>query len=301
MGELAKRESANAPQWGIEEIARAAEMIARSGLFGMKTPEQAAALMLIAQAEGMHPAAAARDYHIIQGRPALRADAMLARFQQAGGKVEWLEYTDQRVSARFSHPNSPKPVTVTWDMEQAKRAGLAGKDNWRKYPRQMLRARVISEGVRMTFPGVAVGVYTPEEVADFDDGETVTAEYREVPAAPAPKPAKPSRPYAPAELREAIRKAADALDGKPLEDGETKRAAIAEILATSDGEVAPDLLAWLVGEREPHNLTGAETAALWRWLKPERDEAGWLPDPVALQELDAAIAALKSGDVQLPE
>lgn len=42
--------------------------IAKSGLFGMKTPDQAVALMLIAQAEGMHPAIAARDYHVIQGR-----------------------------------------------------------------------------------------------------------------------------------------------------------------------------------------------------------------------------------------
>ena len=77
------------------------------------------------------------------------------------------------VSAYFSHPTAgPKPVLVDWTMERAKTARLTGKDNWSKYPRQMLKARVISEGVRMTFPGVTVGLYTPEEVMQFDDDKT---------------------------------------------------------------------------------------------------------------------------------
>ena len=61
------------------DIERMGSAIAKSGLFGIKTPEQAIALMLIAQAEGMHPAIAARDYHVISNRPTLKADAMLAR------------------------------------------------------------------------------------------------------------------------------------------------------------------------------------------------------------------------------
>jgi hypothetical protein len=151
----------------MADIERMAAAVAKSGLFGIKTPEQAAALMLIAQAEGMHPAIAARDFHVIQGRPALKADAMLARFQAAGGRVAWTSYTDQRVAATFSHPAGGS-VDIDWTIEQAKRAGLTGKDVWRQYPRAMLRARVISEGIRTCYPGVAVGVYTPEEIGDFD-------------------------------------------------------------------------------------------------------------------------------------
>lgn len=151
----------------VNDIQTMALAIAKSGLFGMKSPEQAMALMLIAQAEGMHPAIAARDYHVIQGRPALKADAMLARFQAAGGKVEWLKYDDKEVSGKFSHPQGGT-ATITWTIQQAMAAGLASKDVWRQYPRQMLRSRVISEGVKTIYPGVAVGVYTPEEVQDFD-------------------------------------------------------------------------------------------------------------------------------------
>lgn len=140
--------------------------VAKSGLFGVRTPEQALSLMLIAQAEGLHPALAARDYHVINGKPTLKSDALLARFQANGGRVEWTEYTDAAVSARISH-QAGGSVEIKWTIAQAERAGLTRNPTWKSYPRQMLRARVISEGVRAVFPGVAVGVYTSEEVQDM--------------------------------------------------------------------------------------------------------------------------------------
>lgn len=151
-----------------------AHAIAKSGLFGMKSAEQAIALMLVAQAEGSHPAIAARDFHVIQGRPALKADAMLARFQAAGGKVRWTSYTNERVAGVFSHPAGGE-IEVDWTIAQAKAANLTGKDVWRQYPRAMLRARVISEGIRTVFPGVAVGVYTLEEIGDMAPGAAQAA------------------------------------------------------------------------------------------------------------------------------
>lgn len=150
----------------MTDIEKMGLAIAKSGLFGMKTPEQAIALMCIAQAEGLHPAIAARDYHIIQGRPALKADAMLARFQKAGGAVEWHDYTDMKVSATFSH-SSGGSVKVEWDLQRAKTADLGSNGMWKKYPRQMLRARVISEGIRTVYPGVNAGFYTREEEEDI--------------------------------------------------------------------------------------------------------------------------------------
>ena len=148
-----------------------ANAIVKSGLFGMKTPDQALALMIVATAEGRHPGSVASDYHIIQGRASLKSDSMLARFQQSGGRVEWHDHTNEKVSATFSHPAGGS-LRIDWDMARAKAAGLGGKDNWRSYPRQMLRARVISEGVRATFPAVLNGMYTPEEVGEFDAPRT---------------------------------------------------------------------------------------------------------------------------------
>lgn len=158
----------------VSEVERMAVAVAKSGLFGVSTPEQALALMLVAQAEGRHPASAAKEYHIIKGRPALKADAMLARFQQAGGKVSWDERSDTKVSATFLHELGGS-LAVTWTIDDAKRAGLASGDNWKKYPRQMLSARVISEGVRAVYPSVVSGIYTPEEVQDFEPTEPIKA------------------------------------------------------------------------------------------------------------------------------
>jgi len=154
----------------LDQMQQMAKSLVASKMFGLKTEAEAMSIMLIAQAEGRSPALAARDYHVIQGRPALKADAMLARFQQAGGCVEWVSYTDTKVSGKFSHSvNSPTPVLIEWTFDQATKAGLTGKDNWKNYPRQMLRARVVAEGVRTVYPAVCVGVYTPEEVQDMED------------------------------------------------------------------------------------------------------------------------------------
>lgn len=150
----------------VGDMQTMAGALAKSGLFGVKTADQALALMIVAQAEGRHPGSVASDYHIIQGRASLKSDAMLARFQQAGGRVEWHDHTNEQVSATFSHPQGGS-LRIEWDMARAKAAGLGSKDNWKAYPRQMLRARVISEGVRAVFPAVLNGMYTPEEVGEF--------------------------------------------------------------------------------------------------------------------------------------
>ena len=151
----------------FNDMQQMAEVAAGSRMFGFKNPQEALAIMLLCQGENMHPAVAMRDYHVIQGRPALKADAMLARFQQAGGTVNWKEYTDEKVTGVFSHPQGGT-LELSWTLAQAKAIGIANKDNWKNYPRAMLRARVISEGIRSVFPGCVVGVYTPEEVQDFE-------------------------------------------------------------------------------------------------------------------------------------
>lgn len=151
----------------VSDIEKMASAITRSGLFGIKSQEQAVALMLIAQAEGKHPASVAAEYDIIQNRPALKSHAALARFQQAGGKIQWTSRTDDKAAAKFSHPSGGE-VEITWTMDRAKAAGLTGKQNWKTYPAQMLSCRVVAEGVRAVFPACLNGTYLVEEVQDFD-------------------------------------------------------------------------------------------------------------------------------------
>lgn len=152
----------------INELQTMATAACKSGLFQMPSPEAALTLMLLCQAEGLHPIQAMRQYHIIKGRPAMRADAMQAAFQNAGGKIQWIERSDTKCSAEFSHP-AGGVCPVTWSIEAAKQAGLTGNPTWQKFPRAMLSARVVSEGIRAVYPAVVCGLYTPEEIQDIDD------------------------------------------------------------------------------------------------------------------------------------
>jgi hypothetical protein len=169
------------------EMSKMAAVAANSRMFGFKTQDEALAIMLLCQGEGLHPAVALRDYHVISGRPSMKSDAMLARFQQAGGSVKWSRYDETGVSGVFSHPAGGS-VEITWTIEQAKAANLSGKDVWKAYPRAMLRARCISEGIRTVFPACIVGTYTPEEI-DAMPPEPRHVENLAAAAAPAPAPA----------------------------------------------------------------------------------------------------------------
>jgi hypothetical protein len=151
----------------FDQLAMMAEVIADSKCFGIQNAKQALALGILCQAEGRHIGEVGRDYHIISGKPTLKSEAMLARFQAAGGKVEWHEYTIESVSGTFTHPQAGS-LKVTWTIQDAKRAGLLSNPTWQKYPRQMLRNRVTAEGIRSTYPGVLSGCYTPEEIADLN-------------------------------------------------------------------------------------------------------------------------------------
>lgn len=157
----------------FNDIERMASAVAKSNLFGVKNQDQAIALMLVAQAEGRHPALAARDYDIIQGRPSKKAEAMLRDFLESGGSVEWHQLDDALADATFSHPAGGK-VRIEWTMKRAIAAGLGGRDMWKKYPRQMLRSRVVSEGIRTVCPMATSGMYIPEEVSDMVREKDIT-------------------------------------------------------------------------------------------------------------------------------
>lgn len=168
----------------VPDVMTMADVIVKSGLFpAFKNRESAAAMMLLCRAKGLDPMTAVERYHIVQGRPVMRADAMLGEFIRMGGRVEWHRRDDTEASATFSHPQGGS-VTVSWTIEQARKAKLTGKDIWNQYPRQMLHARCVSEGVRSVLPGATNGLYTPEEAMQMDPvGELPTV-----------KPSEPVRP-----------------------------------------------------------------------------------------------------------
>lgn len=167
MNEIVKIDRSQMP-----EVERVAMAIAKGGLFGSNDANAILTLCYLAEAEGQHPAVVFRDYHIIQGKPAKKADAMLRDFISSGGKVEWHTLSDECADATFSHPSGS--ARIDWTLERAKQARLT-TPMWSKYPRQMLRSRVISEGVRTVFPGATSGLYETGEVQDITYSPAIEA------------------------------------------------------------------------------------------------------------------------------
>jgi hypothetical protein len=174
----------------IEAIKVMGAMIAESGMFGCNKHEQGMVLAMQCLAEGKAPLELAKTYHIVEGKLSMRADAMLGRFLTTGGKVKWLERSNIKVSANFSHGDNEN-VLIEASLEDMKSNGVAMdktgkylKANWQKFPRQMLTARVISEGVRLLAPQLIAGVYTPEEVQDFTNDSKPVAPAMRVAAQP---------------------------------------------------------------------------------------------------------------------
>ena len=123
----------------IDAIQRMAEVAAKSKLFGVQTVEQAMTIMLIAQAEGRHPMSAAKDYDVINGKPAKKAEAMLRDFLASGGKVEWHKLDDRGAEAtqlRQALQFTKAPVARATDMLHLKRFldGLRNSSSFRFDP-----------------------------------------------------------------------------------------------------------------------------------------------------------------------
>lgn len=154
----------------LNELDQLSGKLAVSGIFAGKTKEQIFSLLMLAHAEGVHPMTAMRDFDIIQGRPAKKAEAMHRSFIAAGGSIEWHTLDDTKADATFTHPQGGS-ARIVWDMERVKKAQIKNEAMYAKYPRQMLRSRCISEGVRTVYPAATSGLYEPGEVKGMEPQE----------------------------------------------------------------------------------------------------------------------------------
>ena len=85
----------------FDDIEQMAIYAADSGMFGITKQSQAMCLFAICRAEKIDPISALRRYHIIEGKPSMRADAMLSDFLKVGGGVIWHVRSDEMVAATW--------------------------------------------------------------------------------------------------------------------------------------------------------------------------------------------------------
>lgn len=146
---------------------------------GGKTKEEGFVIALTCMMEGITAIEFNRRYHMIQGKPSMRADALLAEFRGAGGRYKILENSPDRAAISFTWEDETYDWEFTWEEAQASRwpwknwkkpeEGL--KDNWSTPTdrKDMLWSRLVSSSVKKLVPEIAAGCYTPEELQDVAD------------------------------------------------------------------------------------------------------------------------------------
>src|SRR5690606_31794716 len=158
----------------INQIQALGQTLVKSGLLpqGVRTPEAAVAIILKGRELGIPPMQALSHIHVINGKPTLSAELMLAMVMKAGHEVWIVETTSERCAIAGKRRGSGREQSLTFTLEDAQRAGVTTNQTWKKYPDAMLRARAISAFCRMFAPDVLMGVsYTPEELGADVDGE----------------------------------------------------------------------------------------------------------------------------------
>lgn len=169
--QLVKIESPNTgalqPQ-SLGELERMAGMVARSGLYGIRSPEEAFVVMHTGHELGLGMSQALRGIHIMNvnggKKPSLSAQLMHGICLQSP-QCEYfsiVETTNETCTAKTKRVGQDEEV-LTFTIQDARRAGLTG-NNWSKYPRAMLKARATAELARQAYPDLMFGLYTPDEL-----------------------------------------------------------------------------------------------------------------------------------------
>jgi hypothetical protein len=172
----------------LEDPEQLGRVLAASGYFDDARQAAQAVVKVLAGAElGFGPIAAMTGVYIVKGRVTLSANLMAAaikRHPKYDYRVK--DLTDDKAEVAFFE-RGHEIGSSEFTMADARRANLTGSDNWKKYPRNMLLWRAMSNGAKFYCPDAFSGapVYTPDELgADVDPqtGEIIEGSFASTPA-----------------------------------------------------------------------------------------------------------------------
>lgn len=185
-----RQETRMIPVNGIGDIKELGAILGQSGMFGCKTEAEAVMIAAMCHQDGISYSKWMDTNHMINGRKTKRADAIHADFLRSGGKSRILKRdADGSIIELTSRDGDVSKFSLSWadalqepfvyiGNESAVVDALINKktDMLKIKPKyqtplsrkQMLWARCISDSVRAVDPTCCQGVYTPEEVGDFD-------------------------------------------------------------------------------------------------------------------------------------
>lgn len=176
---------------GIDELQRTASLLCASGYFDSRGDAktqiaQIATKILAGRELGYGPFASVNNIHVVQGKPTIGANLMAAAIKQHPNYNYRIKQLDDTGCVIEFFEAGQSVGCSGFSMDDAKAAGLTGKDVWKKFARNMLFARAISNGVRWYCPDIFNGntVYAPDELDSVQGTYTVVDTPAEAPPAP---------------------------------------------------------------------------------------------------------------------
>ena len=158
----------------VDDLGRIGEMMAKSGYFTDATmAAQASVKVLAGQEMGFGAFASMTGIYIIKGKPSIGANLM-ASAVKANPKYDYRvkDLNDSNCTIEFFEFVNGKRESIGVSTFTYDDAMKAGTQNLTKYPRNMLFARAMSNGIKWYCPDVFSGntAYTPDELgAQVDD------------------------------------------------------------------------------------------------------------------------------------
>ena len=169
----------------FEDAQRFAKAVVASGFAPKGMNEAGVIIAMQMGAElGLSPMASLQNIAVINGRPALWGDAMLAICRASGvfdeeSFEEVVEDTGKgalKATCTVRRLPNGRPVVREFDLSDAKMAGLLGKSGpWSQYPKRMLQLRARSFALRDAFTDVLRGFDCAEEVRDIPKAQSLKA------------------------------------------------------------------------------------------------------------------------------
>lgn len=157
----------------VQDAMSLATMIAKSQLapkaFANK-PEDTLVAMMMGNEIGLNPMQSIQNIAVINGRPSIWGDAMLALVQnhpKFGSIEETFDPSTMTATCTVVRKGG-KPHTQTYSQEDAKKAGLWGKQGpWQQHPKRMIQMRARGFALRNQFADALLGLITAEEAQDY--------------------------------------------------------------------------------------------------------------------------------------
>jgi len=153
------------------DLFRLGEVLAQSGYFqDARQAAQAIVKVMAGRELGFGPIASMTGIHIIQGRPAIGADLMAKAVKRSGRyNYRVTELTDEACSIDFFEKSGEAWQPIGTSRFTRQDATKAKTKNLDAFPRNMLFARAMSNGVKWFCPdALGLTTYTPEELEGIE-------------------------------------------------------------------------------------------------------------------------------------